>query len=93
MTQSQPIFEVSKHASRRMQERGIPDPNKTILKLAKKKARTQIIRQCPKNGYKTFGEGFLYYRTNGNPRFAYVVGYGEGKFTVITAFQLTEETL
>ena len=83
------VFEISKHAHDRMRERDIPDPHKVSLRVAKKKAKKLIVKQCKKHGY---DNSYLYMRTNDrdlSSRIVYVCKViGLRHYKVITAFHL-----
>ena len=79
-------FIVTNHAKLRMIQRDIPEPNKLILKCARKKTRKKIRELCIKNGVKNEIDGYVYFV---NDKFVYVcIILDIAKYKVITAFKL-----
>ncbi len=81
------MFLFTDHFVKRMRERGVPNPNGLLLKVAKKKLRAKIRKDCPKSG--TREDCVYWYFTNVlKQTFVYVsVPSGVNNYIMITCLR------
>jgi len=81
-------FQISKHAAKRLKQRGIEDPNDLPLVSCSKKTRRKI-GQSRHN--RIFEKGKYYFKRRNSPVIYICKLLKNGKYLLVTAFDLSEK--